>query len=228
MNDGKDWYAWHGPYADGDSPLARRLRLVQQHIAAWLDERPDKPRSVVSMYAGQGHDILDVLASRPGAMRVDVTLIEYDPRNVAAARARAAAANLDTVTVMQADAGDLGSYRQAVPADLVIMAGVLGNISDANVHATINALPQLCAAEATVIWTRTRRTPDLTSEVRTWLADAGFAEQAFHAPDGVLFSVGVHRFTGTPQPLASQGKIFEFIQDTARKRVGTPPTGTRP
>ncbi|MFG2064961.1 class I SAM-dependent methyltransferase family protein [Micromonospora sp. NPDC048871] len=195
MKDGKDWYAWHGPYTDPGSPLARRLRLVQQHIAAWLDERPGGPVSVVSMCAGQGHDILAVLASRPDARRVSATLIEYEPRNVVAARAMAE--GHDTVTVAQADAGDLASYRQAVPADLVIMAGVLGNISDADVHTTIQALPQLCAADATVIWTRTRRAPDLTPAVRGWLAEAGFAEEAFTAPDDVLFSVGVHRFTGT-------------------------------
>ncbi|MEV7229784.1 class I SAM-dependent methyltransferase family protein [Polymorphospora sp. NPDC051019] len=211
MNHGKDWYDWHRPYADHGSPLAHRLRLVQRHIAAWLDERPGKPVTVVSVCAGQGRDILDVLAARPDATRVGATLIEYDPRNVAAARATAAAENLDTVTVMQADAGDLASYRQAVPADLVIMAGVLGNISDADARTTINALPQLCALGATVIWTRTRSTPDLTPAIRTWLADAGFAEEAFHAPDGVLFSVGVHRFTGTPQPLPAGGKIFQFI-----------------
>ncbi|WP_406064007.1 class I SAM-dependent methyltransferase family protein [Micromonospora sp. NBC_00860] len=211
MFDGKDWFAWHSPYADDDSPLARWLRLVQQHIAAWFDERPGKPVSVVSMCAGQGHDVLDVLASRPDATRADVTLIESDPRNVAAARAKAVTENLETVTVMQADAGDLASYRQAVPADLVIMAGVLGNISAADAHATINALPQLCAADATVIWTRTRRAPDRTPRIRTWLTDAGFAERVFHAPDGVLFSVGVHRFAGTPQPLATNGEIFTFI-----------------
>jgi hypothetical protein len=76
MNDGKDWYAWHNPYTDPGSPLARRLRLVQQHIAAWLDERPGEPVSVVSMCAGQGDDILTVLASRPDASRVSTTLIE--------------------------------------------------------------------------------------------------------------------------------------------------------
>lgn len=166
--------------------------------------------SVVSMCAGQGHDILAALASRPDARRVSATLIEYEPRNVAAARTRAVAESLDTVTVTQADAGDLASYRQAVPADLIIMAGVLGNISDADAHPTIQALPQLCAADATVIWTRTRRAPDLTPAVRRWLADAGFSEQAFTAPDDVLFSVGVHRFTGIPQPLEN-GKIFQFI-----------------
>ncbi|MEV0733161.1 class I SAM-dependent methyltransferase family protein [Polymorphospora sp. NPDC050346] len=211
MNDGEDWYDWHRPYADPGSPLAHRLRLVQRHIAAWLDEHAGKPVTVVSVCAGQGRDILDVLAARPDAARVGATLIEYDPRNVATARARVAAEKLETVTVMQADAGDLASYRQAVPADLVIMAGVLGNISDGDVRTTIKALPQFCAADATVIWTRTRRTPDLTPAIRRWLTDAGFVEEAFHAPDGVLFSVGIHRFTGTPQPLPADGKIFQFI-----------------
>ncbi|WP_327025170.1 methyltransferase domain-containing protein [Micromonospora sp. NBC_01739] len=211
MDDGKDWYDWHRPYTDPGSPLAHRLRLVQQHIAAWLDQRPDQPLSVLSMCAGQGHDLLGVLASRPDAGRVHATLIEYDSRNVAAARVRAAAENLEAVTVLQADAGDLTSYRDAVPADLVLMAGVLGNISDADIRATVSVLPQLCAAGATVIWTRTRRAPDLTPAIRTWLSAVGFTERAFTAPDGMLFSVGVHRFTGTPQPLTTTGKIFQFL-----------------
>jgi len=61
-----------------------------------------------------------------------------------------------------------------------------------------------------VIWTRTRRPPDLTPAVRGWLRDAGFAEKAFAAPADVLFAVGVHRFTGTPQPLDTTGTIFTF------------------
>jgi predicted nicotinamide N-methyase len=214
MADDMDWYDWHRPYGDPDSPLARRLRLVQQEIAAWLDERPEQTLAVLSMCAGQGHDLLDVLTTRPDATRVTATLIEYDPRNVAAARARATAGNLGPVTVRQADAGDLASYRDAVPADLVVMAGVLGNICDADVRRTIDTLPRLCAAGATVIWTRTRRAPDLTPTIRGWLADAGFTERAFVAPQDVLFSVGVHRFTGTPRPVATSGRIFRFLRRT--------------
>jgi hypothetical protein len=88
---------------------------------------------------------------------------------------------------------------------------VLGNVSDTDVQATGAALPQLCAAGATVIWTRTRRSPDLTPAVRGWLAAAGFAERAFHAPDDVLFSVGVHQFLGEPQPLTPSGTVFRFV-----------------
>jgi hypothetical protein len=184
--------------------------MVQHHIATWLDRRPNQALTVVSACAGQGRDLVDVLAARPDANRVRARLIEYDPRNVEAARARIAAAGIPDATVICADAGDLASYAGAVPADLVLLAGVLGNVSDSDVETTIAALPQLCAADATVIWTRTRRAPDLTPAIRAWLTTAGFAEHAFEAPDDVLFSVGVHRFLNRPQPL-TPGRLFRFV-----------------
>ena len=205
---GTDWQAWHAPYADPGSPLSGRLRLVQQHIAAWLDERPGEHLTVVSVCAGQGHDLLGVLAARADADRVRATMIESDPGNVAVARAAAPPG----VAVVRADAGRCASYIGAVPADLVLLAGVLGNIPDADVRRTIRALPRLCAVGATVIWTRTRRPPDLTPTVREWLRDAGFQERAFEAPPDVLFSVGVHRFIGEPRPLDPAAAMFAFTR----------------
>jgi hypothetical protein len=204
-----DWVAWHGPYADPESPLSRRLRAVQGHIAAWLDDSAGELRAV-SVCAGQGNDLLGVLATRPDAARVRARLVELDETNVAAARA--AAAELPGVEVLRADAGDLAAYRGAVPADLVLLAGVLGNVSDVDVRATIGALPSLCAPDATVIWTRTRRAPDLTVAIRRWFAESHFTERAFDAPADVLWSVGVHRFTGRPRPLPPAGQIFRFVK----------------
>ena len=211
MTDGTDWFAWHADYRDESSPLSRRLQIVQRHIAGWLDERGDNGVTVVSACAGQGHDLIDVLDQRADAGRIHATLIESDPRNVRAARAAATAARLANVEVRQADAGDLTSYRGAAPADLVLMAGVFGNISDLHVQRTIAALPHLCRPGATMIWTRSRRTPDLTATIRAWFTHAGFTEHAFEAPEDVLFSVGVHRLTRTPQPPAPTGRIFDFI-----------------
>jgi hypothetical protein len=206
-----DWHAWHGPYADETSPLSRRLRLVQQHIGSWLDDRQAETLTVVSVCAGQAHDLLGVLTVRADAERVRSTLFELDERNVAAAQAAVDDGALRNVAVVRADAGNRTAYVGAVPADLVLMAGVFGNISDTDVQRTITALPELCAADATVIWTRTRRAPDLTPAVRRWLAAADFVEQAFDAPDDVLFSVGVHRFVGVPRPLNPRGELFRFL-----------------
>ncbi len=130
---------------------------------------------------------------------------------MAAARVAAGVAGLGGVRVERADAGDLASYVGAVPADLVLLVGVFGNVSDADVRGTIAALPELCAPGATVIWTRGRWAPDLTPTIRRWLTDSGFVEQAFHAPDDALFSVGVHRFTGRPRPLQASGSLFRFL-----------------
>ena len=98
------------------------------------------------MCAGQGHDLLGAPAGRG---RVRVRLIEYVASNVAATRAAVERAELSGIEV----AG-------AVPADLVLPAGVPGDISDADVERTIGALPRFCATGATVIWTRVRRPPD--------------------------------------------------------------------
>lgn len=135
--------------------------------------------------------------------------LEGDERNVAAAQA--AATDLPNVRVVQADAGDPAAYVGSVPADLMLMAGGFGNVSDADVYRTIEALPQLCAAGATLMWTRSRRSPDLTPTLRCWLKEAGFVEHAFHAPAGLLFSVGVHRFAGVPVPLSPPGRLFQFV-----------------
>ena len=206
------WQEWHEAYADESSPLSRRLRLVQDHVRQWLDERPEADLTVVSACAGQGHDLLGVLGGRDDAHRVRATLLETDPVNAAAARDAAERLGLSHVRVVEADAGRLSSYAGAVPADLVLMVGVFGNITDDDVHRTVAALPQLCAAGATVIWTRTREAPDLTPTLRTWLHDNGFVEEAFHAPDGVHFSVGVHRLTAEPRPLDEAGRMFTFVR----------------
>jgi hypothetical protein len=206
-----DWLAWHNGYDDERSALSRRLRVVQRHIALWMDERPNVPLTAISVCAGEGRDLLGVLTTRADAHRIRATLLEYYESNVSAAQTAITTAGLRNVTVKHVDAGDLGTYKGAVPADLILMAGVFGNISDADARRTIAALPQLCAPDATVIWTRTRREPDLTLRIRCWLQTAAFVEHAFHAPPDVRFSVGVHHFTGAPQPLAPHGNLFQFV-----------------
>ncbi|WP_041831749.1 hypothetical protein [Actinoplanes sp. N902-109] len=205
-----DWQAWHHAYADPGSPLSRRLRLIQGHLGEWLDGRPDGQLDVVSVCAGQAHDLVGVLAGRADAGRVRATLIEDDAGNVAAARERIAAAGLGGVAVVQGDAGELATYAGVARADLLLLAGVFGNISDADVRNTIGVLPQLCASGATVIWTRVRAAPDLVPSIREWFAAEQFVERAFHAPDDVLFTVGVHEFQGEPRTRRSAGTIFRF------------------
>jgi hypothetical protein len=207
-----DWRAWHQPYADPDSALSRRLAVVRSEIGSFLDARPDEPITVLSACAGEGRDVLGVLAGRADAARVRVTLIESDPRNLAQAERFRQDAQLAGVRLRKLDAGLASSYLDAAPADLVLICGVFGNIGDFDVRQLIGALPQLCQASATIIWTRSRRHPDLTPQLRGWLAAAGFTELSFTAPSGVLFSVGVHRYDAEPQPLVATRRWFSFVR----------------
>ena len=96
---------------------------------------------------------------------------------------------------------------------VLLFCGVFGNVSDEDVRTSVAALPHVLAPDATVIWTRSRRDPDLTPAIRGWFAGSGFAERHFDAPDDALFSVGVHRrTTGEPPPQPPPGRrLFRFV-----------------
>lgn len=166
---------------------------------------------MVSACAGDGRDLLGVLESRADADRVSALLVERDPRLVARAR-KAADALPAQVEVMQSDAARSDVYARAVPAALVLLCGIFGNISDADVRATIEAAPELCAPGAEVVWTRHRQAPDLTPSIRGWFADAGFEEVAFVAPAEEYWSVGVHRIVTEPRTLEPGRRWFTFIR----------------
>jgi hypothetical protein len=202
-----DWHEWHRAYDQPESPLARRLVIVQECIAAALDTAPPGPVGIVSMCAGEGRDVASVLASHPRRADVHGRLVELDPDLADIARSNAPSA----IEVLCADAGAMSSYAGAVPAEIVLVCGVFGNVSDADMMHTIDELPSLCAPAATVIWTRHRRPPDATPAVRRRFAASGFDEVGFHAPEGTMFSVGVHRLTGATQPFDPSGRLFDFV-----------------
>ena len=74
-----------------------------------------------------------------------------------------------------------------------------GNVSDSDIRRTVEAAPALCSLGASMIWTRHRRPPDLTPQIREWFTAAGFAEIAFDAPGtGTMVGVGAARLGRAP------------------------------
>jgi len=201
-----DWAAWHAAY-DQDTPLRHRLRVVQRRIREALSAQPEGVIRVVSACAGEGRDLLGALVAHPRAGDVTGRLVELDP----GLAARAAAMTPAGIEVERADAGSTDAYLGAVPADLILMCGVFGNISDRDVERTVRSLPMLCSTDATVIWTRHRRPPDLTVDVRQWFGEAAFEPVAFDAPQDAEWSVGVQRFIGEPEPIIAGRRLFGFV-----------------
>ena len=88
-----DWQAWHSEY-DSDTPLRRRLEIVQRRIGEVLDTFEGSPLRVVSMCAGEGRDLLGAL-DRHARRDISGRLVELDPELADRARAHATALGLD-------------------------------------------------------------------------------------------------------------------------------------
>ena len=213
------WVRWHTDYDDHDSWLSRRLVVVQRRLRLALDATPPGPIRVISMCAGQGRDLIGVLDRHPRRSEVTARLVELDPRLVGAARAKAEDAGLPNVDVVEGDASTTSAYAGAVPADIILVCGVFGNVTDADIHRTVAELPRLSAPGASVIWTRHRRFPDMTPAIRAWFSGAGFEEIAFDTEEGATFGVGSNRFVGAPQPFRSGRRMFTVVGDGTGTRL---------
>ena len=188
-----DWVRWHGAYDDPASALSARLERVRWHLSRAIDQAPPGPVRLVSLCAGQGHDVIGVLPGHPRRDDVRAVLVETDPSNAALAASRAAEAGLSGVEIRRTDASVVSSFADALPVHVLLLCGIFGNVSESDVERTVRAAAGLCTDGATVIWTRNRRPPDLTPRIRSWFSGGGFEEVAFDAPDtGTMTGVGVH------------------------------------
>jgi hypothetical protein len=206
----RDWHAWHDAYDEPGSLLSRRLSAVQERVRIALDEAPAGPLTVLSMVAGQGRDLLPVLAAHPRRDDVRARLVELDPRNTEAARRTAEREGLAGVEVLTGDASLIDNYRDLAPADLVMVCGLFGNITDADIEHTIRHTASLTKRGGTVVWTRHRRAPDLIPQIGAWLAAQGFSELWVSEPT-VDYGVGAYRAQRDPRPVVPGTKLFTFV-----------------
>jgi len=215
------WVRWHAPYEDPSSGLSLRLRTVQSMVRAALDEIPGpdihrEPIRMVSLCAGQGRDVIDVVASHPRGPEVSALLVELDPALAAFARERAVAAGpgvAERIRIVEGDASQSHWYADDVPADIVLVCGVFGNISPADITRTIQAMRGFCVEGGHVVWTRHRRPPDLTPAIRADFAAAGFTELAFEAPENTVMTVGHHRLDEATALFDPGLRLFDFVGD---------------
>ena len=208
------WSSWHDAYDDPRSPLSVRLSIVQEETRQAISLRPAGAIRLVSICAGQGRDVIGAVDGHPRQADTTAVLLESDPKNVDLAQARAGMAGLTNVLAIQADASLTDAYAACVPADILLVCGVFGNVSVADIRHVVHQLPYLCGPDAIVIWTRHLGLPgkiaDLTPTTRAWFAEAGFHELAFRTTARV-FGVGSHQLVAPPKPHQPGVRLFTWI-----------------
>lgn len=214
----KDWVQWHRDYDEPTSSLARRLRVVQRDLRrALADVLPDGTGQLrlISICAGDGRDVLPVLAAHHSARGIRALLVELDPRLADRARTTASELGLPTVEIRIADAGITNPYLDITPAHVVLACGVFGNITVGDARQTITTLPSLLTPGGVVIWTRGRNDDgtDPSQLIRELFTEHGFTELSFTAPSEARFRVGAHRLENPPTneaPLRPGIRMFAF------------------
>ena len=208
----RDWRSWHRAYDDPGSALSRRLVDVVDAVRSALDCAPSGPVRLISLCCGDARDVTRALANHPRRDEVTGCLVELDPE-----LADAASANLRSIdsplVVRCGDASDPDMFIDMAPADVLLLVGVFGNITDPDVQCLISAVPSICRQGATVIWTRHRRDPDLTPSIAGWFTDAGCERSTFTSPGPGSYAVGSERCQHNSSLAPLPERLFTFRDD---------------
>ncbi|HLO84354.1 MAG TPA: class I SAM-dependent methyltransferase family protein [Nostocaceae cyanobacterium] len=208
----KDWFEWHDLY-NTEPRLQQRLEIVRKYIAYSLDALPPGIIRVVSACAGDGRDLLGVLANHPRAKDVHARLVELNPQLVERGRATIESLGLtEQIEFINGDATSSSSYLGAVPADIVIVCGIFGNLADEKeLDRLLGNISFLGKQGAFVLWTRGHSNGIPHSEnVRKYLQKFGFAEVEFQLTATGDMGVGIHRYLGENLPAPKEEKLFVF------------------
>src|SRR5437868_6105444 len=118
-----EWTDWHKQYG-ASLVLLARLRIVREQIRAFLDECSAGPIRIVSIYAGDGRDVIEALSDHPRRGDVTAWLVEIDKPSLERGREVAVAAGIASqLRFVCADATLAATYRDIAPVDLVIVSG---------------------------------------------------------------------------------------------------------
>ena len=208
----KDWFAWHDNYRTRPR-MRQRLQIVREYISTSINECPPGKITVISVCAGDSRDLIGTLFNHPRASDVYGRLVEIDSRLVEGGRSAAASAGLGgQLEFICGDATLSSVYQGFVPADLVLVCGVFGNVPETELPRLIQSLQYLCRTNGLMIWTR-----DLVTDgehrlatIRERLQEAAFEEVSFKMTPTGNMGVGMHRYLGEGLPLPDDEELFLF------------------
>ncbi|MCP6762117.1 MAG: class I SAM-dependent methyltransferase family protein [Fischerella sp. CENA71] len=208
----KDWFEWHDLY-NTEPKFQQRLQIVREYISYSLDISPPGKIQIVSVCAGDGRDLLGTLLNHPRAKDVYARLVELNPNLVERGQATIESLGLaKQIEYINGDATISSNYVGAVPADIVIVCGVFGNLAnEVELNRLLGNLSFLSKQGAFVIWTRGHSNGIPYSEtVRKYLRESGFEEVDFKLTATGNMGVGINRYLGENITAPKEEQLFVF------------------
>ncbi|MEH2316680.1 class I SAM-dependent methyltransferase family protein [Nostoc sp.] len=186
---------------------------MREYIAYSLNASPDGAIRIVSVCAGDGRDLLGTLKNHPRAKDVSARLVEINSNLVERGRASIESLGLaKQIEIINGDATLATNYVGAVPADVVIVCGIFGNLAEeAELNRLLDNLSFLSKPGAFVIWTRGHSNAiPYSDNVRKILSASGFEEVNFKLTDTGDMGVGLHRYLGENLAAPKEQQLFVF------------------
>ncbi len=208
----KDWIEWHLAYEDPAHHLTRRLEIVRRRLADALDATAAPRPRVLSLCAGDGRDVIPVLTDRGPPQPACALLVESNAALADRAMEAARRSGLADIEVRCGDAADPRVFQDFLPAHVLLLCGIFGNVEPSDVKAVIGSVRALIATGGYVIWTRGDSPPDMRPQIRDWLTAEGLVELSFDgAPEP--FGVGVNQMAGSVGDVPAQlpARLFSFV-----------------
>jgi hypothetical protein len=205
-----NWKEWHSQY-DRCEVMQSRLATVRQTIEQCLRLLPPGRQRILSVCAGDGRDIIPLIAQSPRRSDFRGVLVEQDAALVKAGQELIDAHELGRyLTFLQADATAPAIYAERIPCDLVLAAGVFGNLLPRDFDMFVRALGAFLKTDGYLVWTRNRVVSNGHREIpriRQTLQSHGFVECYHH--DITDYIVACHQYQHETLPLPDT-KLFTF------------------
>jgi hypothetical protein len=195
----------------------QRLRVVKVHLAECLNDAAQGPLRLVSLCAGDGRDVIDVLQSNRRRNDVGAWLVELNGQSIADGALHMKASGLEKlVNFIHADATDYLTYQTLVPCDIILLCGVWGHVPVNERALLVRALASFSKPGGSLIWTRgISRGMDRLNEIQSQFANSSWERVRLSFTPNDKWAISTHRYCGPSLELPASGRIFNF-----RKNAG--------
>lgn len=207
------WDEWHKHY-DHSSLLQARLQIVRGQISLAFNECDPGLIQAVSICAGDGRDLIHTTSNHPRRNDVRAFLIDKNEQSIARGKLAAEQVGLSQqFHFLKADARLSRSYIGIVPANIIILVGVLGHVRHKEIVRLVQNVPMLCKAGGWLIWAKKLKihtNHNQVLSVRNLLQRSAFKEVQYEETGLDGFAVSRAQFIGPTTPLDPARRLFEF------------------